>query len=79
MNRHLDPAVGSFWYSAYTNVKDIKKTGANEVTVTTKVPDALFNEFTVGCPGRHRIGSNPQEGRRRLRKLHRRRELHRPV
>ncbi len=51
MNRHLDPAVGSFWYSAYNNVKDIKKTGANEVTVTTKVPDALFNDSLSGAPG----------------------------
>lgn len=51
MNRHLDPAVGSFWYSAYANVKDIKKTGTHEVTVTTKVPDALFNESLSGAPG----------------------------
>ena len=51
MKRHMDPDVGSFWYSAYANVKDIKKTGANEVTVTTKHPDALFNEAMSGAPG----------------------------
>ena len=60
MNRHLDPAVGSFWYSAYANVKDIKKTGANEVTVTTKVPDALFNEAMSGAPGVIESASNPE-------------------
>lgn len=51
MNRHLDPAVGSFWYAAYANVKDIKKTGDHQVTVTTKTPDALFNETMSGAAG----------------------------
>ncbi|MFF5792399.1 ABC transporter substrate-binding protein [Paeniglutamicibacter sp. NPDC012692] len=51
MNRHLDPAVGSFWYAAYSNVKDIKKTGDHQVTVTTKTPDALFNETMSGAAG----------------------------
>jgi peptide/nickel transport system substrate-binding protein len=51
MNRHLDPAVGSFWYAAYANVKDIKKTGEHQVTVRTKVPDALFNETMSGAAG----------------------------
>ncbi|MFJ6415474.1 ABC transporter substrate-binding protein [Paeniglutamicibacter sp. NPDC091659] len=51
MNRHLDPAVGSFWYAAYSNVKDIKKTGDHQVTVTTKAPDALFNETMSGAAG----------------------------
>ena len=27
MNRHLDPAVGSSWFSVYQNVKSIEKTG----------------------------------------------------
>ncbi|GAA1884434.1 glutathione ABC transporter substrate-binding protein GsiB [Paeniglutamicibacter psychrophenolicus] len=51
MNRHLDPAVGSFWYSVYQNVEKIEKTGPNEVTVTSKVPDALFNESMSGAAG----------------------------
>ena len=51
MNRHLDPKVGSFWYSVYQNVEKIEKTGANEVTVTSKVPDALFNESMSGAAG----------------------------
>lgn len=51
MNRHLDPKVGSFWFSSYSQVDNIKKTGANEVTVTTKVPDALFGDAMAGAAG----------------------------
>lgn len=51
MSRHLDPKVGSFWFSAYANVQGIEKTGAHQVTVTTKVPDALFNESMSGAAG----------------------------
>ncbi|MGL3805594.1 ABC transporter substrate-binding protein [Paeniglutamicibacter sp. R2-26] len=51
MKRHLDPKIGSFWFTAYDKVASIEKTGANEVTVTTKVPDALFNESMSGAAG----------------------------
>ena len=51
MNRHLDPKIGSFWFSVYQNVESIKKTGPNEVTVTSKMPDALFNESMSGAAG----------------------------
>lgn len=51
LSRHLDPAIGSFWYSIYSNVKDIKKTGEHEVTVTTTIPDALFGESLSGAAG----------------------------
>lgn len=43
MNRHLDPAVGSFWYSVYQNVVSIEQTGDFEVTVTLSVPGEQFN------------------------------------
>lgn len=43
MTRHLDPAVGSFWYSAYQNVVSIEQTGDLEVTVTMAMPDSQFN------------------------------------
>lgn len=43
MNRHLDPAVGSFWYSVYQNVLSIEQTGDREVTVTLSVPGEQFN------------------------------------
>ncbi|GAA1884481.1 ABC transporter substrate-binding protein [Paeniglutamicibacter psychrophenolicus] len=51
LKRHLDPAVGSFWYSAFANVKSIKKTSTNQVTVTTTKPDAILNESLSGAPG----------------------------
>lgn len=43
MNRHLDPEVGSSWYSVYQNVTAIEQTGDREVTVTMAQPDSQFN------------------------------------
>ncbi|WP_313812838.1 ABC transporter substrate-binding protein [Glutamicibacter sp.] len=51
LNRHLDPAVGSSWYSVFANVKSIKATGDNQVTITTVKPDALLNESLSGAAG----------------------------
>lgn len=51
LNRHLDPAIGSFWYSAFANVKSIEKTSAHQVTITTVKPDAILNESLAGAPG----------------------------
>ena len=51
MSRHLDPAVGSSWYSAYQNVSSIEKTGDREVTVTTTQPDSQFNLAMGGSAG----------------------------
>ncbi|GAA1512683.1 peptide/nickel transport system substrate-binding protein [Agromyces terreus] len=51
MQRHLDPAVGSFWYSVYQNVTSIEQTGDLEVTVTTAVPDSQFNQGLGGAAG----------------------------
>ena len=51
MNRHLDPAIGSAWYSVYQNVESIKQSGDSEVTVTMKVPDSQFNLGMGGSAG----------------------------
>ncbi|MEV4776082.1 ABC transporter substrate-binding protein [Microbacterium sp. LWH12-1.2] len=51
MNRHLDPEVGSFWYSVYQNVASIVQTGDREVTVTMTGPDAQFNLGMGGSAG----------------------------
>ncbi|MGZ0711814.1 ABC transporter substrate-binding protein (plasmid) [Coraliomargarita sp. W4R53] len=51
MSRHLDPAVGSFWYSVYQNVVAIDQTGDREVTVTTAVPDVQFHESMGSSAG----------------------------
>ncbi|MFI6324413.1 ABC transporter substrate-binding protein [Nonomuraea sp. NPDC050556] len=44
MKRHLDPKVGSYWVSAYQNVKSVEKSGPMRVTVRLTKPDQLFNE-----------------------------------
>ncbi len=51
MSRHLDPAVGSSWYSVYQYVASIEKTGDREVTVTTTQPDSQFNLAMGGSAG----------------------------
>ncbi|MDJ0348310.1 ABC transporter substrate-binding protein [Cryobacterium sp. PH29-G1] len=51
MNRHLDPQVGSSWFSAYQNVASIEQSGDMQVTVTTTVPDSQFNQGLTGAPG----------------------------
>ena len=51
MTRHLDPAVGSSWYSVYQNVADIAQTGDLQVTVTMTGPDSQFNLSMGGSAG----------------------------
>ncbi|MBL3700977.1 ABC transporter substrate-binding protein [Leucobacter luti] len=51
MSRHLDPEVGSSWYSVYQNVASIEQTGDREVTVTTTIPDSQFNLGMGGAAG----------------------------
>lgn len=51
MNRHLDPAVGSSWYSVYQNVLSIEQTGDRQVTVTESLPDSQFNLAMGGSAG----------------------------
>ncbi|WP_269936658.1 ABC transporter substrate-binding protein [Arthrobacter sp. HY1533] len=51
MNRHMDPAVGSSWFSVYQNVDSIKQTGDREVTVTMNAPDSQFNLSMGGSAG----------------------------
>ncbi|MBL3687568.1 ABC transporter substrate-binding protein [Leucobacter zeae] len=51
MRRHLDPELGSSWYSVYQNVEKIERTGESEVTVTTRIPDSQFNLGMGGSAG----------------------------
>ena len=51
LKRHLDPAAGSYWNSAYTNVSSIEQTGEMQVTVTTTIPDSQFNLSMASSPG----------------------------
>lgn len=51
MSRHLDPEVGSSWYSVYQNVASIEKTGDRQVTVTMTRADSQFNLAMGGSAG----------------------------
>ncbi len=51
MSRHLDPAVGSSWFSVYQYVSSIEQTGPHEVTVTMSRPDSQFNLGMGGSAG----------------------------
>ncbi|MGV9264075.1 ABC transporter substrate-binding protein [Kitasatospora sp. NPDC003701] len=51
LQRHLDPATGSSWGSAFKNVDSIEKTGPLEVTIHLTKPDVLLNELLAASPG----------------------------
>ena len=51
LNRHLDPDVGSYFAFYFVNVKSVKKTADDEVTVTLNKPDVLFNEAMATAAG----------------------------
>lgn len=51
LEHHLDPEVGSFWFDTYKNVESIRQTGADQVTVRTRIPDPSFNKMMSAAPG----------------------------
>ncbi|MFF1904394.1 ABC transporter substrate-binding protein [Kitasatospora sp. NPDC058218] len=51
LQRHLDPATGSSWGSAFKNVDSIEKSGPLEVTIHLTKPDVLLNELLAASPG----------------------------
>ncbi len=51
LERNRDPELGSFWEPWYENVKSIKATGKNQVTVKLTKPDVLFNQFLATAGG----------------------------
>lgn len=51
LNRHLDEKVGSYWTTAYLNVKSVEVSGPRQVTVTLSKPDVLFNQLMAVAPG----------------------------
>lgn len=52
LKRHVDPDQGSFWSTPfYSNVASIEKTGALEVTVKLRRPDAVFNRMMATPAG----------------------------
>ncbi|MFF1647843.1 ABC transporter substrate-binding protein [Streptomyces sp. NPDC058240] len=51
LKRHMDPATGSPWGSAFKNVSSIRKSGPLEVTIRLSKPDVLLNELMAASPG----------------------------
>lgn len=51
LNRHLDPALGTWWGDYFHTVESIKATGPMRVTVTLKQPDVLFNQAMATAAG----------------------------
>ncbi|MFD7320392.1 ABC transporter substrate-binding protein [Streptomyces sp. NPDC059875] len=51
LTRHMDPATGSPWGSAFKNVASITKSGPLEVTIKLTKPDVLLNELMAASPG----------------------------
>ncbi len=51
LSRHLDPAVGSFWYGVFQNVVSIEQTAERQVTVTMASADSQFNLAMGGSAG----------------------------
>ncbi len=51
LSLHLNPDVGSYWYSVYQNVTAIEVTAELQVTVTTATPDSQFPLAMVGAAG----------------------------
>lgn len=51
LDYQMNPDVGSYWASTFKNVASVEQTGADEVTVTTTVPDSQFNQYMAATPG----------------------------
>ncbi|MEU4269765.1 ABC transporter substrate-binding protein [Streptomyces sp. NPDC026092] len=51
LTRHMDPATGSPWGSAFKNVASITASGPLEVTIKLNRPDVLLNELLAASPG----------------------------
>ncbi|MFD9123881.1 ABC transporter substrate-binding protein [Kitasatospora sp. NPDC059571] len=51
LRRHLDPATGSAWGSAFKNVAAVSRTGPLEVTLRLTKPDVLLDELLAASPG----------------------------
>lgn len=52
LSRNLDRSVGSYYAAAYANVRSIRATAPNEVTITLSRPDALLPSALATPAGR---------------------------
>lgn len=51
LNRNLNPKLASYYSFYYRNVEKIVASGPNQVTVTLKTPDYVFNEGMASAAG----------------------------
>ncbi|MFF5209290.1 ABC transporter substrate-binding protein [Streptosporangium sp. NPDC000396] len=51
LRRHMDSKIGSYWATAFRDVKSIDKTGPMEVTIRLSKPNALVNQLLAASPG----------------------------
>jgi peptide/nickel transport system substrate-binding protein len=51
LNRHLNPALGTFYTAWVADIKSVTQTGTNEVTLTTKVPDVIVSQMMASGLG----------------------------
>ncbi|MFI6600714.1 ABC transporter substrate-binding protein [Nonomuraea sp. NPDC050536] len=61
LRRHLDPALGSYWNKAVSNVQSVTKTGPMRVTVKLKRPDALFPQWMATSAGTVASAKSPTD------------------
>jgi peptide/nickel transport system substrate-binding protein len=51
LDYQMNPKVGAYWIDVFQNVKSVKKTAPDQVTVTLKQPDSQFNQYMAVTPG----------------------------
>jgi peptide/nickel transport system substrate-binding protein len=51
LNRHLNPALGTFYTAWVADIKSVTQSGSEEVTLTTKVPDVIVAQMMASGLG----------------------------
>jgi peptide/nickel transport system substrate-binding protein len=51
LNRHLNPALGTFYTAWVADIKSVTQTGTDEVTLTTKIPDVIVSQMMASGLG----------------------------
>ncbi len=51
LNRHLNPALGTFYTAWVADIKSVTQTGTDEVKLTTKIPDVIVSQMMASGLG----------------------------
>lgn len=51
LNRQLNPALGTFYTAWVADIKSVTQSGADEVTLTTKIPDVIVSQMMASGLG----------------------------